>query len=42
MRERSILELTQAKLKNIPVQDKKPEEIKVAQGDAKRELVLGQ
>ncbi len=42
MRERSIFELTQAKLRGASVNDKKPEEIKVAQGDAKKELVLGQ
>jgi len=42
MRERSIFELTQAKLRGTPVNDKKPEEIKVAQGEAKKELVLGQ
>lgn len=42
MRERSIFELTQAKIKGAAVNDKKPEEIKVPLGDAKRELVLGQ
>lgn len=42
MRERSIFELTQAKLKGAAVSVHKTEEIKVALGDAKRELVLGQ